>query len=343
MADTVCNRPPHIRHFPLLILHRREARRLRSITHRHPPTFHRMSSISNATISESPADSASSLSSSSIHVAPRPRASSSPSFLSRALAWSSKASLGSRALPFVLPAFLFLVWELTTHLQWVPPIMLPSPERVLNTARDLFAEGILLNDFLTSISIVLQGFAWGASFGLALGAYAGLSRHVERFFGPTFDAIRSVPPLAILPLVILWAGVGDFGKVIVISKTVFFPVFLNTVQGIRTVQKEHVEVGHVFKLTRWQFVRKIIIPGALPSILVGVRFAAGLSWAMIIAAEMLSGHEGLGYLISRAQDLLFTDQMFVAVFVIAAFGLGLDLLLRRIERRLLRWKQGYAG
>ncbi|AHF93253.1 ABC transporter permease [Opitutaceae bacterium TAV5] len=246
-------------------------------------------------------------------------------------------------LPVILPIVILAAWQLATTNVWVPPIMLPSPVRVFNTARDLFADGILFNDFITSITIVIQGFAWGSSIGLVLGAWAGLSRHVERFFGPTLDALRSVPPLAILPLIILWAGVGDLGKVIVISKTVFFPVFLNTVQGIRSVQKEYVEVGHVFRLTRWQFVRKIIVPGALPSILVGVRFAAGLSWAMIIAAEMLSGHEGLGYLIQRAQDLLFTDQMFVAIFVIAAFGLGLDLILRRIERRLLRWKQGYVG
>ncbi|EIQ01682.1 ABC-type nitrate/sulfonate/bicarbonate transport system, permease component [Opitutaceae bacterium TAV1] len=256
--------------------------------------------------------------------------------------WYSRIKAGY-AVPVILPIAILAIWQLATSRGWAPPILLPRPERVFNTARDLFADGTLFNDFITSITIVIQGFAWGSSIGLVFGAWAGLSRHVERFFGPTFDAIRAVPPLAILPLIILWWGVGDLGKVIVISKTVFFPVFLNTVQGIRSVQKEYVEVGHVFRLTRWQFVRKIIVPGALPSILVGVRFAAGLSWAMIIAAEMLSGHEGLGYLIQRAQDLLFTDQMFVAIFVIAAFGLGLDLILRRIERRLLRWKQGYVG
>lgn len=260
----------------------------------------------------------------------------------RRASWVRKINWGL-PLSLILPTLIIGLWELATRLQWVEPIMLPSPLKVLQTARDLFAEGLLLTDFWASLKIVLQGFFWGALSGLALGAYAGLSKNVERFFGPTLDAIRQVPPLAVLPLIILWVGVGDLGKIVVISKSVFFPVFLNTLQGIRGVQKEYVEVGRVFRLTRWQFARRIIIPGALPSILVGVRFGAGFSWALIVAAEILSGHSGLGYLIQRSQDLLFTDQMFVAIVVIALFGLILDRSLLALERYLLRWKQGYAG
>ncbi|MBE2213942.1 MAG: ABC transporter permease [Opitutaceae bacterium] len=243
----------------------------------------------------------------------------------------------------ILPVAIFGLWYVATLQEWVPPILLPSPFRVWDTGVDMFAEGLLLNDFWTSLRIVLQGFVWGSVFGLALGSYAGLARRFENFVAPTLDAIRAVPPLALIPFVILWAGVGDLAKIIVISKAVFFPIFLNTVQGIRGVQKEHVEVGKVLKLTRWQFVRKIILPGALPSVLVGVRYGLGLSWALVVAAELISGHAGLGYLIQRSQDLLFTDQMFVAIFIIAAFGLLLDRGLRRLERHLLRWKQGYTG
>ncbi len=248
-----------------------------------------------------------------------------------------------RAYPWILPAAILALWQIAVSSQWIPPILLPAPSRVLNSALDMFAEGLLLTDFFTSLKIVLHGFAWGAVLGLGLGVYAGLSRVVERVMGPTLDAIRQVPPLAMIPFVILWAGVGDLAKLIVISKAVFFPIFLNTLQGIRSIQREHIEVGRVLRLSRWQLVRHIYLPGALPSILVGIRYGAGLSWALVVAAELISGHAGLGYLIQRSQDLLFTDQMFVAIIIIASFGLILDRSLKALERHLLRWKPGFIN
>ncbi|MFT3828170.1 MAG: ABC transporter permease [Opitutaceae bacterium] len=243
----------------------------------------------------------------------------------------------------LLPLAILALWAIATYYAWVPPILLPSPLSLWPAFQELLLLGGLWGDFWESLRIVVQGFTFGAIIGISLGAICGYSKLFERFFGPTFDAIRQIPPIAVLSLLVLWFGIGDAAKVILIAKAVFFPVFLNTLQGIRGVQKEYVEVGHVLQLTRWQFARKIIIPGALPSILTGIRFGAGLSWSLVVFAETLSGHKGLGYLIWRAQELLFINQLFIAVLFITALGLTQDRLIRLLERRLLRWKQGYSG
>ncbi|MDP3673258.1 MAG: ABC transporter permease [Telluria sp.] len=249
----------------------------------------------------------------------------------------------TRLLGLILPILILVAWEAATRFKLMSPVFLPTPQRTLAALSTLIEGGRLLEDFLESLRVVTFGFAVGSGLALLLGAYCGLSRSVERFFGPTLDALRQIPPMAWLPLLVLWVGVGDTAKVIVIAKVVFFPVFLNTLQGIRGVQKEYVEVAKVFRLTRQQLARKVIIPGALPSILIGIRYGAGLSWSLVVVAEMLSGMKGLGFLIWRSQELLFTDQLIVVIFIIGLFGFFLDRILSLAERRLLRWKQGYAG
>jgi sulfonate transport system permease protein len=250
---------------------------------------------------------------------------------------------GWAALGLVLPAAIAGAWWWVTARGLVKPYFLPAPSRAAATAWRLVAQDDLWADFVVSLRVVLKGFALGTCAGLALGVAAGLSRAVERFLGPTLDGIRQIPPLAWLPLVVLWVGIGDLAKTVVIAKVVFFPVFINTLQGIRGVAKDHVEVARVFHLSRRRFVTKVLLPGALPSILTGVRYGAGLSWSLVVVAEMLSGRSGLGYLIFRAQELLVTDELVVVMLVIGAVGFAIDRSLRRVERRLLRWKEGYAG
>jgi sulfonate transport system permease protein len=161
--------------------------------------------------------------------------------------------------------------------------------------------------------------------------------------GPTLNTIRQVPTLAWLPLIVLWIGVGTWAKSIMIGKAVFFPVFLNTLQGIRGVSKEHIEVAKIFEYNRALLLRKVILPAASPSIFVGLRYGAGLAWAFVIAAEMLGGRYGLGYLLMRSQELLLTGQLFVVIFVIGTVGFVVDIGLRRVEKHLLRWKKGFEG
>ena len=243
----------------------------------------------------------------------------------------------------VLPVLILAVWQLSTQLQWIDPLFLPTPWSVVKAFYDLLTKDRLLQDLNVSGVTVLEGFLIGASLGLLLGVFAGLSSTFEKLTSSALNSIRQVPPLAFLPLIILWAGAGNAGKLVVISKAVFFPVFMNTLQGIRAVAKEYVEVGKIFEYSRVRLLRKVILPAALPSIFVGVRYGAGLAWAMIIAAEMLGGRRGLGYLLTRSQELLLTEQLFMVIIIIGAIGFLVDLGLRGLEQRMVRWKRGFEG
>ncbi|MFD1704657.1 ABC transporter permease [Methylopila henanensis] len=250
---------------------------------------------------------------------------------------------GDAFIGFVLPAVILGLWQASASFGWIDAVFLPAPATVAAAFWTMLTKQRLAWDFLASIEIVGQAFIYGSVLALVLGVAAGLSRRVERFFGPTFDTIRHIPGIAWLPLIVLWLGIGAPAKVLVIAKSVFFPVFLNTLQGVRNVDRAYVELADALTLTRWQLVRKVIIPAALPNILVSLRYAAGLAWALVVVAEGLSGLEGLGFLIFRAQGLLLTDQLLVCMVVIGLVGFAIDRGMFLVQRRLLRWKQGFEG
>ncbi len=243
----------------------------------------------------------------------------------------------------VLPALILALWQTSVSLEWVDRVFLPEPAAVVTAFWTMLTRQDLFFDFLTSISIVGQSFIYGAGAALVLGIAAGLSRRVEQFLGPTFDTIRHIPGIAWLPLIVLWLGIGAPAKVLVIAKSVFFPVFLNTLQGIRSVDKSYIELSRVLTLSRAQLIRQIVLPSAAPSIMVSLRYSAGLAWALVVVAEGLSGMEGLGFLIFRAQGLLLTDQLLVCMVVIGVVGFLIDRGMFRLQRHVLRWKQGYDG
>lgn len=244
---------------------------------------------------------------------------------------------------FLLPLSVLVLWQVAFSLQWIDKVFLPEPLTVVKAFWTMLTTQDLTLDFLSSLNIVGQAFLYGSLLGVGLGIAAGLSQKVERFFGPTFDTIRHIPGIAWFPLIVLWLGLGAPAKILVIAKSVFFPVFLNTLQGIRSVDKSYVELADVLTLTRAQLVRKVILPAATPSIMVSLRYAAGLAWALVVVAEGLSGLEGLGFLIFRAQSLLLTDQLLVCMVVIGLVGFGIDRLMALLQRRVLRWKQGFEG
>mgnify|MGYP001306892255 CR=1 FL=1 len=244
---------------------------------------------------------------------------------------------------FILPFAILVLWELAARNKWIDPVFLPEPAKVVTAFWTMLTKQRLAFDFLASISIVGQAFLYGSVAAIVLGIAAGLSRRVEQFFGPTFDTVRHIPGIAWLPLIVLWLGIGAPAKILVIAKSVFFPVFLNTLQGIRNVEKNYIELADVFTLTRWQLVRKVILPAAMPSIMVSLRYAAGLAWALVVVAEGLSGLEGLGFLIFRAQGLLLTDQLLVCMVIIGLVGFAIDRSMFLAQKRVLKWKQGYEG
>ncbi|MFG1418464.1 ABC transporter permease [Xanthobacter sp. V0B-10] len=244
---------------------------------------------------------------------------------------------------FILPFLILALWQTAAANKWIDPVFLPAPLKVVTAFWTMLTKQHLAFDFLASIRIVGQAFLYGALVGVALGIAAGLSRKVEEFFGPTFDTIRHIPGIAWLPLIVLWLGIGAPAKILVIGKSVFFPVFLNTLQGIRNVERNYVELAKVLTLTRWQLVRKVILPAAMPSIMVSLRYSAGLAWALVVVAEGLSGLEGLGFLIFRAQGLLLTDQLLVCMVIIGIVGFAIDRSMYFAQKRVLKWKQGYEG
>lgn len=243
----------------------------------------------------------------------------------------------------ILPLAILALWQTATALKWIQPVFLPSPLATVEAFWTMLTKQNLHLDFVASIAIVGQAFIYGSVAAVALGIAAGLSSRVERFFGPTFDTIRHIPGIAWLPLIVLWLGIGAPAKVLVIAKSVFFPVFLNTLQGIRNVDKNHIELAKVLTLTKVQLVRKVVLPSATPSIMVALRYSAGLAWALVVVAEGLSGLEGIGFLIFRAQGLLLTDQLIVCMAIIGLVGFGIDRLMYLAQRRVLRWKQGFDG
>lgn len=244
---------------------------------------------------------------------------------------------------FILPFLIFALWQAAATNKWIDPVFLPAPLTVVTAFWKMLTKQHLALDFVASIKIVGQAFLYGSLAAVALGIAAGLSRKVEEFFGPTFDTIRHIPGIAWLPLIVLWLGIGAPAKVLVIAKSVFFPVFLNTLQGIRNVEKNYIELAQVLTLTRWQLIRKVILPAAMPSIMVSLRYAAGLAWALVVVAEGLSGLEGLGFLIFRAQGLLLTDQLLVCMVIIGLVGFAIDRSMFLVQKRVLKWKQGYDG
>jgi sulfonate transport system permease protein len=235
------------------------------------------------------------------------------------------------------------LWQLVCSLGVFTEVEVASPVQVFDAARQLWDEGALQSNLLISLQRVAEGLAVGVSVGVVLAVVAGLFRLGEDLLDPVIHMARSVPILGLLPLAIIWFGVGETPKVFLIALGTTFPVYLNTYAGIRGVDVKLVEAGETFGLSRWGLVRKVILPGSLPGLLTGLRFALVGCWLIIIVAEEINAQSGIGYLIMQAQTTDRTDIMFVGLAIYAMLGLIADLLVRLLERRLLSWRRGFTG
>jgi sulfonate transport system permease protein len=244
----------------------------------------------------------------------------------------------SIAMPFALLA----VWELLARLGWLSTQVLPEPSQVARTAAQLIAEGRLLDDLGVSLLRAAAGFAIGATLGLVLGTAVGFSRVAEAFLDRNIQMLRAIPFLALLPLVIVWFGVGEGAKIFLVALGVLFPIYVNTVLGIRQVDPKLLELGRVTGLPRRVLIRRIVIPGALPSILTGVRYALASAWLALVVAETIATNRGIGFLAMDAREFLRTDVIVMTIVVYAGIGVAADAFARWLERRLLRWHPNYA-
>ncbi|MFR9803754.1 ABC transporter permease [Pseudonocardia sp. RS010] len=238
---------------------------------------------------------------------------------------------------------LVAVWQLAASQELIDTQLFPSPVTVLEAGIDLAASGVLWPNFLVSLVRVAVGLALGASAGLVIGLTVGFSRRAERLLDPTLQMLRTVPLLAVTPLFILWFGFGELSKVLLIATGAFFPMYVNAFLGVRSVDARLFEVTQVLEFSKVQQLRRLVIPSAMPNLLLGLRLSVGLAWLCLVVAELMGAESGVGYLIQNARSLLDTSTVLVGVAVFAAVGKASDSVVRWLEARLLTWRDGYSG
>ncbi|WP_426073122.1 aliphatic sulfonate ABC transporter permease SsuC [Janthinobacterium sp. DSP2-3-3] len=243
--------------------------------------------------------------------------------------------------PWVLPVALLLAWQLAAQWGWLSSRILPEPWAVAKAFWHLAVSGELWLHLKTSLWRATVGFVIGAGLGLLLGLLTGSFRHAETLLDTTLQMVRNIPALALIPLVILWFGIDETAKLFLLAVGVFFPVYLNTFHGIRSADQSLIEMAKSYGLSGWPLYRDVILPAAMPSILVGVRFSLGLVWVLLIVAETISAQAGIGYMTMNAREFLQTDVVLVGILLYALLGKLADLFSRGLERHCLRWNPAY--
>jgi sulfonate transport system permease protein len=233
---------------------------------------------------------------------------------------------------------ILLLWQAASATGALPPDKLSSPLAVLRTGVDLARSGELGDALLVSFGRAVTGFLVGAGIGIALGVLAGLSRWGEALLDPPVQMLRTLPLFGLIPLLILWSGIGEAPKIILLVLGVTFPVYLNVHSGIRGVDRDLVEAATALGFTRLERLRHVVLPSAVPQTLVGIRQGLGIAWIALIVAEQFNASNGLGFMINNAREFLRTDVIVVGLVVYAILGLVTDALVRLVERRALRWR-----
>lgn len=235
----------------------------------------------------------------------------------------------------VLPGLLIIVWEVLARTGVLPANWLPAPSVIIDTLLELQRGGELFRHIGATLARVLAGFLIGALAATLLGGITGTSPLIRRLLDPTLQALRSIPSMAWVPLFLLWLGIHESSKIALIAVGVFFPVYLNLLSGILTVDRKLVEVGQVFRLGRLHLVRRVILPAALPSYLVGLRSGLGLGWMFVVAAEIMGASRGLGFLMIDGQMTGRAAVIIASIVLFALFGKLTDLVLERFGKSLL--------
>jgi sulfonate transport system permease protein len=253
--------------------------------------------------------------------------------------WASSSL--AKLVPWIVPLLLISVWQLSARTGWLSSRILPEPLAVAKAAWELAVSGELWVHVRMSLWRATTSFAIGGGLGLLLGLLTGTFKMAETLLDTTLQMIRNIPALALIPLVILWFGIEETSKVFLVAVGVFFPIYLNTFHGIRSVDKGLIEMAKSYGLSGWPLYRDVILPGALPSILVGVRFSLGLVWVLLIVAETIAAQSGIGYMTMNAREFLQTDVVLVGILLYALLGKLADVVSRLLERYWLRWHPGY--
>jgi sulfonate transport system permease protein len=251
------------------------------------------------------------------------------------------SSVEARIAGWVLPVLLVAAWEYLSRIGYIAPNVLPAPSAVALAGWHALKSGELAHNMGVSTLRALAGLVVGGGIGLALGIANGLSERSRRYTDTTLQMIRNVPHLALIPLVILWFGIDEEAKLFLVALGVFFPIYINTLHGVRTVDPQLIEMGRVYGMSRLTLFRRVILPGALPSIFVGLRFALGIMWLTLIVAETIAASSGLGYMAMQAREFLLVDIVVLAILIYALLGKFADVLTRWLERACLQWHPAF--
>ncbi|MCA9864565.1 MAG: ABC transporter permease [Thermomicrobiales bacterium] len=243
----------------------------------------------------------------------------------------------------VAPLLILAIWQVAVNREVYSRSQLPAPLDVLSAGQELQNIGILIPNVMASLQRVAIGWGVGALVAIALGLLVGFSRTVEDYLAPTIQALRAVPSLAWVPLFVLWLGIGETPKLLLIAVGAFFPVYTNVVAGVRQIDRKLVEVGRAYGLRGWGLTQEILFPAALPALFTGLRLGLAQAWLFLVAAELIAASRGLGFLLIDAQNTGRADIILLSLGLLAVIGKATDWLLQRGERRYLRWADTFAG
>ncbi|MER5374465.1 ABC transporter permease [Streptomyces sp. NPDC002553] len=241
------------------------------------------------------------------------------------------------------PLALLALWQLLSSTGVLTPDVLASPGRIAQVAGELVSDGSLPSAIGTSLQRVAAGLALGIVVGTGLALLSGLFRIGEDLVDAPVQMLRTVPFVGLIPLFIIWFGIGEAPKVAIITLGVTFPLYLNVYAGIRGVDDQLIEAGESLGLSRWGLVRHVVLPGALPGAMTGLRYSLGIAWLALVFAEQVNADSGIGFLIGQARDFLQTDVIVVCLIVYAFLGLLADFVVRSLERLLLQWRPTFTG
>ena len=240
-------------------------------------------------------------------------------------------------MPSLVPVVFLSIWYFVTRGGWVSPHILPSPGAVKDAFLAVLHSGELVADLEVSSRRALTGLAFGAGLGFIAGVISGAIPFADKLLDSTVQMLRTVPSLAMIPMLIMWFGIGEETKVILVAIATFFPLYLNTYQGIRYADKGLQEMGRIYGLGPWGLFRHVIFPGAIPSVLVGLRFSLGMMLLTLVGAEALAADSGIGYMTTTAREFMRTDVVLLGTLIYAFLGKSTDLAAKFLERRLLPW------
>jgi sulfonate transport system permease protein len=254
-----------------------------------------------------------------------------------------RKKLKNALIGLIVPAAILLLWELSVRGGWIPQALIASPSQVFASFQNFIGNGSIFEHSGVSLIRLFIGFFSGSIAGLIVGIGVGLLKSLDKLISPLFQFLAPIPPIVWIPLFIIFFGIGEASKIVLLSVASFFVLFINTVQGIRSVDEKFIDLAKIYQKSDFHLIRTVLIPSALPNIFIGLRLALGLSWILLIAAEVVASSEGLGWLIWDSRNFSRPDDMFVGIITIGLLGKITDQILLRIEKHFTAWRQTFSG